>query len=352
LLHKGPSGQYLLIPGVTTMITGIGSFPYTDIDKALDLIFTTCGKIPFWPQLPKRSFYENMYTTFLEGVPCIKIDESKGAVFMDTTETEGIEEFYENFGGDNLDAFALTEKTAPGFLGFLKRLGETGNGADYVKAQLTGPFSMGLGLPDENGKPIIYNDAYFDIIKKALQMKARWIIDAINRQAPGKEIILFFDEPYMVSFGSAYVSISKDDAIALFDEVTSGLNARRGVHCCGNTDWSVLFNTTIDIVNYDAFNYIDTITYFSEELSRFLNRGGWIAPGIVPSSEKVMEITLDDLVKMWNEFVSRLEGMGIDPKAQKWLFTTSCGLGSLGVKEAETAMQLLKDFSESPEVKQ
>ncbi len=328
------------------MITGIGSFPYTDADKALDLIFSTCARIPFWPQLPKRSFYENMYTTFLEGVPCTVIDEAKGSVFMDTTSTEGIEEFYENFAGNDLDHFALTEKTAPGFHRFLKRIGETSGSFDFIKAQLTGPFSMGLGLSDENGKPIIYNSAYFDIIKKALQMKARWIIDSINRQAPGKQIILFFDEPYMVSFGSAYVSISKDEAIALFDEVSEGLNARRGVHCCGNTDWSVLFNTTLDIVNYDAFNYLDTITYFSGELSRFLERGGWIAPGIIPSSEKVMEVTLSGLVDMWNDFMGRLTRMGIDPKEHEWLFTTSCGLGSLSIEEAERAMQLLKDFSQ------
>ncbi len=328
------------------MITGIGSFPYTDIDKAIDLIFSTCPKIPFWPQLPKRSFYENMYITFLEGVPCITIDEAKGAVFMDTSKTEGIEEFYDNFAHDNLEAFALSDKTAPGFHRFLTRLAEVRDGADYVKAQLTGPFSMGLGLADENGKPIIYNYAYFDIIKKALHMKARWVINAIEKHAQGKEIILFFDEPFMVSFGSAYVSISKDEAIAIFDEVTGGLKARRGVHCCGNTDWSVLFNTTLDIVNYDAFNYLDTITYFSDDLSRFLKRGGWIAPGIIPSSENIMNISLDDLTKMWKGFISRIAEMGIDAKDQKWLFTTSCGLGSLGVKEAEKAMQLLKDLSE------
>jgi methionine synthase II (cobalamin-independent) len=328
------------------MITGIGSFPYTDIDQTLDLIFSTCPRIPFWPQLPKRSPSENMYSTFLEGVPCVSADKTKGSVFMDTSRTDGIEEFYENFSSDNLNAFALSDKAAPGFHRFLERVREVKDGADYIKAQLTGPFSMGLGLPDENGKPVIYNYAYFDIIKKALHMKARWILEAIGREAPGKEIILFFDEPFMVSFGSAYVSISKDEAIALFDEVTGGLKARRGVHCCGNTDWSVLFNTTLDIVNYDAFNYLDTITYFSDDLSRFLKRGGWIAPGIVPSSEQVMEVSLDAIVKLWNTFIVRLQGMGIDPKLHKWLFTTSCGLGSLGVDEAEKAMQLLKDLSE------
>ncbi|MBA4417212.1 MAG: hypothetical protein C0392_04785 [Syntrophus sp. (in: bacteria)] len=327
------------------MITGIGSFPYTNIDEAIDLIFSTCKEIPFWPQLPKRSPDENMYSTFLEGVPCICVDETKGAVYMDTGKTEGIEKFYENYSAGNLDAFALSRKTAPGFFRFLERLPEVREGARYIKGQLTGPFSMGLGLPDENGKPVIYNYAYFDIIKKALNMKAQWIIDALGRAAPGKEIILFFDEPFMVSFGSAYVSIGKDEAIALFDEVTGGLKARRGVHCCGNTDWSVLFNTSLDIVNYDAFNFLETITYFSDDLIQFLKRGGWIAPGIIPSSEKISDLSLEDIINLWNTFTARMERLKIDVNKNTWLFTTSCGLGSLSIPEAAKAMGLLGELS-------
>jgi methionine synthase II (cobalamin-independent) len=327
------------------MITGIGSLPFTDIDGAIDLIFSTCPEIPFWPQLPKRSVRENMYSTFLDGVPCIKTDDAKGAVCMDTKETKGIEEFYEHFAAENLDAFALSQESAPGFYRFLDRLGEVKDGAKFIKGQLTGPFSMGLGLPDEDGKPVIYNFGYFDIIKKALHMKARWMIEKIKQVAPGKELIIFFDEPYMVSFGSAYVSIAKEEATSLFDEVTGGLGAKRGVHCCGNTDWSVLFNSSIDIVNYDAFSYLETIFYFKEDLVKYLGRGSWICPGIIPSSEKVLETSLTDIKALWATFLTEMDKIGIDAKRKEWLFTTSCGLGSLGEKETEAAMKLLKELS-------
>ena len=327
------------------MITGIGSLPFTDVDEALDLIFSTCREIPFWPQLPKRSSLENMYTTFLDGVPCIRTDESKGAVYMDTTETEGIEDFYEHVFAGNLDAFALSEESAPAFYRFLDRLKEVTGGAKFIKGQLTGPFSMGLGLPDEEGKPIIYNAGYFDIIKKALQMKAKWMIREIKAKAPGKDLIIFFDEPYMVSFGSAYVSIAKEEATALFDEVTEGLEAKRGVHCCGNTDWSVLFNSTIDIVNYDAFNFLETIFYFKEDLLRFLGRGGWVSPGIVPSSEKVLETSLRDLENLRGLLGAEMEKIGISAADRDWLFTTSCGLGSLGEGETQAAMKLLGEMA-------
>ncbi len=327
------------------MITGIGSLPFTDVDEAIDLIFSTCKEIPFWPQLPKRSSRENMYTTFLDGVPCIGVDEAKGAVYMDTQKTDGIEEFYDNYFNENFEAFAVSPESAPGFYRFLERLGEVKSGVTHIKGQLTGPFSMGLGLPDEEGKPIIYNAAFFDIIKKALEMKAKWMTRKLGEAAPGTPLIVFFDEPYMVSFGSAYVSISKEEAIALFDEVTKGITAKRGVHCCGNTDWSVLFNTTLDIVNYDAFNFLETIFYFKEDLLRFLGRGGLISPGIVPSSEKVLEVSLEEIRALSAAFDTQMKGAGIEPGLREWLFTTSCGLGSLGNPETERAMTLLRELA-------
>jgi methionine synthase II (cobalamin-independent) len=329
------------------MITGIGSFPLTDIDETIDLIFSTCGEIPFWPQLPKRSQKENMYTTFLEGVPCVRFDESKEALcYMDTEETKGIERFYEDFQNGNIEAFQVSEDVAPGLYRFLDRLKEIREGVKIIKGQLTGPFSMGLGLKDENGKAVMYNSAYFDMIKKALNMKARWLVGTIKAAYPEKEVIIFFDEPYMVSFGSAYVSVSKEETISLLNEVMEGVEARTGVHCCGNTDWSVLFNSNVGIVNYDAFSFLETIFYYPDDLIRFLGRGGWVSPGFVPSSEEVMRIGKSDIGSLMQKFTGQLEAASLELKSKDWLMTTSCGLGSLKTPEAKKAMELLKEIAD------
>lgn len=326
------------------MITGIGSFPFTSIDETIDLIFSTCKGIPFWPQLPKRSPLENMYTTFLEGVPCIVSDEVKNTVFMDTEGTGGIEEFYENVANDNIGAFAVSERCAPGFYRFLERLREIEDDLQFIKCQVTGPFSMGLGLKDEKDKPVIYNFAFYDIIKKALHMKAKWMIKTIQAAYPGVDIIIFFDEPYMVSFGSAYISIPREEVIASLNEVAEDLPARRGIHVCGNTDWSVPFQSDIDIVNYDAFAYLDTVFYFTEDLKGFLDRGGWIAPGVVPSSPEVMDETPDTVRDRAAGFVEKIASITA-PDTDSILFTTSCGLGSLTEGEARRAMELLKQIA-------
>jgi len=326
------------------MITGIGSFPFTSVDETIDLIFSTCRGIPFWPQLPKRSLLENMYSTFLEGVPCIVSDEEKNTIFMNTEGTDGIEEFYENVAKDNIGAFAISERYAPGFYRFLERLRELGDDLQFIKCQVTGPFSMGLGLKDEKDKPVIYNFAFYDIIKKALHMKAKWMIKTIQTAYPGVDIIIFFDEPYMVSFGSAYISIPREDVILSLNEVTEGLSARRGIHVCGNTDWSVPFQSDIDIVNYDAFTYLDTVFYFDDDLKSFLDRGGWIAPGVVPSSPEVMKETPDTVRDRAALFVEKMAAV-TTPDTDSILFTTSCGLGSLSTAEARRAMELLRQLA-------
>ena len=323
------------------MITAIGSLPFVNVDEAIDLIFSVCREAPFWPQLPKRSFLEDMYVQFLEQVPSVIIDEQQERVYVDTNSTGGIERFYEDVATQNLEAFRISEATAPGLYRLVERLPEINDNVQIIKGQLTGPFTIGLGLKDEKGRPIIYNSAYFDIMKKAVHMKAAWMIDFIKSRFPEKEVMIFFDEPSMVSFGSAYVSIAKSDVITLMNEVLTGLAVKRAVHCCGNTDWSVLFSVDTDIINYDAFNFLETIFYFKEELAAFLKKGGIIAPGIVPSSDAVLSVSVEDMKNIWQKFGDAIDALAPGIDWRKWLATPSCGVGSLSKEAATKVFELL-----------
>jgi hypothetical protein len=277
-------------------------------------------------------------------VPSVIIDEQGERVYVDTASTSGIERFYEDVATRNLEAFRVSEAAAPGLYRLLERLPEIKDDVQIIKGQLTGPFTIGLGLKDEKGQPVIYNSAYFDIIKKALHMKAAWMISFIKSRFPEKEVMIFFDEPFMVSFGSAYVSIAKSDVVSLMNEVLTGLGVRRGVHCCGNTDWSVLFSVDADIINYDAFNFLETIFYFKDELAAFLKRGGAISPGIVPSSEAVQSCSVEDLVGLWHKFGDSVKAIDPGTKWREWFVTPSCGVGSLSPQIAEKVFQLLAAF--------
>ena len=329
------------------LVTSIGSLPFTDVEKALDAVFACCPEAPFWPQLPRRSFLEDMYVQGLEGVPALVTDAAKGTVYMDTRKTEGIERFYEDAANGNIAAFAVSQAAAPGFYGLLERLKTRGRSVRLVKGQMTGPFTLGIGLKDENGRPIVYNGAYFDIIKKAIRMKAAWMIDAIKSACPGKEVVIFFDEPAMVSLGSAYVSVSREAATAMIDEVTEGLDATIGVHCCGNTDWPALLLSGLDIINYDAFNFMETLFYFPGELTAFLARGGHVAPGIVPSSAEGLAGTdVYSLARSLRAFEGYMREAGLPPGADE-IVTTACGLGSLSEAGAYRALDLLKNLPDA-----
>ena len=50
-----------------------------------------------------------------------------------------------------------------------------------------------------------------------------------------------------------------------------------GVHCCGNTDWSLLLDSQVDIVSLDACSYMEQFSLYPVELKRFIGRGGVIA---------------------------------------------------------------------------
>ncbi len=329
-----------------TLITGIGSLPFRDVDEAIDLIFSVCRNVPFWPQLPQRSFLENMYLQTLYPMPGLVIDEREETLLINTEETSGLEEFYGHVEEGRTDPFALSEEAAPGFYRLLDRLPELGDSVRIIKTQLTGPFTLGLGVRDRSGKPVIYDPAWFDVVKKTLNLRARWMVSAIKKRYPGKEVLLFFDEPYMVSFGSAYVSISKEEVIRLMNEVLEGIDALTAIHCCGNTDWSVLFGVNAHIINYDAFNFLETIFYFREELAAFIYRGGAIAPGIVPSTaEGLSAATPADMEDLEGRFIEICEGSGVDVD-HRWLVTPSCGLGSVTVDEARKAFDLLKRLGE------
>ena len=53
--------------------TALGSLPIVDPTEACRLMTQSFPAIPVWPQLPKRTYLENMYVQFSEGLSLIHI---------------------------------------------------------------------------------------------------------------------------------------------------------------------------------------------------------------------------------------------------------------------------------------
>ena len=63
--------------------TGLGSTPHTDSAAAVDFLLETFPDVPFWPQLPRRTFHENMYVQFDQYLPGIRMEDGKERVWVE-----------------------------------------------------------------------------------------------------------------------------------------------------------------------------------------------------------------------------------------------------------------------------
>lgn len=311
----------------------------------------TLPDMPTWPQLPKRSFLENMYAQFSEELPGIKVDEENERIWFQVDETldAELEEFYQVVIDEELDRFAISEEYAAGLHYFLSGALLTElEGKPFVKGQVTGPVSFGLTVTDQNRRASFYNETLEQVIVKGLALKSKWQSNALRRAAPGAKVVMFFDEPYLVSVGSALISVSREQLIRDIKECIEGSGADlTGIHCCGNTDWSALFETGVDIVNFDAFDYLDSFVAYGEEIKRYIEQGGIIAWGVVPNDERVFEGTAEMLAAIVENAFDTLGTRGIDRStlARQSIITPACGLGSASTGTAERALFMLKDVS-------
>ncbi len=329
--------------------TGVGSFPHQDEKEVFRLIFQNFPEIPFWPQLPKRSFLEGMVVQYSEGFPSLTWDEKDQKVWVDTSggfEKE-IERFYRHLERDELEPFEITEDFAIG-LRIIKDLTSKDHRKEikFIKGQIAGPITLGLALTDLEGKSIFYDPTLRDILLKHLSMKARWMEKRFNDFFPGIPTIIFFDEPSLASFGSAFSGLNREDVVHSLNECFEAVKGFRGVHCCGNTDWSVLLSTNLNILSFDAYGYLETLSLYPKELKTFLERGGILAWGIVPTSEEILKEDAQSLVKRFKKGIETLSKKGIDQALlQRAIITPSCGTASLTIPLAERVCQLTAEVS-------
>lgn len=336
----------------------IGSMPFTDHLEATELILASTPEIPLWPQLPANPG-EGMLDQFSKGLPGLV--EEGGRTFFDI-QRPGAEDaqlkFYEEYlllaedpSGLLFSRFALDRDRAAGVYCLADAIrGRTDLAG--VKGQITGPFTLLTGLHDQDDRLGYYDPTIRDMAVKDIAMKAAWQV-VFLKQAADLPVLLFIDEPALAGLGSsAFISVSLDDIAQDLGEVIGAVQQAgglAGVHVCANTDWDLLFSTDIDIISFDAYHFFDRFITCKEQILAFLNRGGIVAWGIVPTSEKedIIAATPDSLVRRWETQAGMLSSPALDLPAilRRSLITPSCGTGSLTQELARRVLTLTADVA-------
>jgi len=325
--------------------TMIGSMPQKDPVRACEQVLRYLKQAPAWPQLPCRGFKENMYVQFSRDFPGVVIEDQR--IFVDKSGNldKPLEALYSAYLENKIDTYPLTEDYASGFFAFLRQ--------DFppvtaVKGQVTGPVSWGLTVADSSGRAIAYDEILCDAAARLLRLRAAWMETELRTIS--SHTMIFVDEPSLHSIGSAFFALSPEKVISLLAEVLSGIQGLKGIHCCGNTDWSIVLRAAPDILSFDTYNYPQSIALYSKEIAGFVERGGTIAWGIIPNlKDDLGKETIASLQDRLEEAMAPLTRKGMEIPFRRLvrqsLLTPSCTLATLTEESSGLALEMLVDLS-------
>lgn len=327
---------------------GIGSLPYKDPFKASEVILNYFPESPYWPQLPSRDFREEMLAQFTEGMPGVALDGERVYFHSPFNPASDWEKFYEASSEGRLDELTIGKEYASGFYALLELL-KTKKPL-LVKGQITGPVTFGLGVSDEKKIPILYDPNLKEMFLKITASKARWQERKLQDAVPTADTMIFFDEPLLTGYGSISMNLGKEEIIECLNRAISALQGLSGIHICGATDWSMIMQTGIKVIHFDAYRFFSNMLAYAYELKGFLLNGGFLAWGIVPSEEEhIKEETTSSLIKSLEEKIGLFirEGIPEEVLTKNSLISQSCGLPSLPEDLAEKALKLTSELSQA-----
>jgi hypothetical protein len=334
----------------------MGIMPHKDVDKALSL---TLGlDIPFWPQLPHVSLYEDMYIQTSQNFPGIEINFEKGRLAFHTTKfQESLEDYFTKM--EQTDTYALTPEYS---VVFQKFLSQNLQGYRAIRGQITGPVSFGFKVLDESLKPIIYNEEVKTILFDFIQKKVNLQYEALKKKNPNA--FVWVDEPGLGYVFSGLSGYNDQQAKEDYAQFMQGLEGPKGLHLCAEVNLPYLLELGIEILSFDAFQIGFMPKEYTLSVAEFIKRGGVISWGIVPTEFRALEIQtpekLASLLSSYWEIISENTDVSLEQIAEQALIAPArCCLVELTIEAAERSKTsnieekiVEKAFSFLPELSQ
>ncbi len=287
------------------LTTAMAVMPHTDINRALEMALSL--DVPFWPQLPRYSYYEDMYVQASEHFPGIILDVEKRTLrFSMEKFTHELEEAMAHF--EEPEYFDISETYSEVYHRFLKL-----DLADRpaIRGQLEGPISFGFNVIDQDNRPILFDETIRPFIIEFLARRINVQLSKLKKI--NKNAFMFIDEPGLQFIFSAMSGYGDVAARKDMENFFSLIERPRGIHLCGNPDWDFLLGLDLDILSLDVYSNGEVFTAYASSIKKFLDRGGILVWGIVPTNSELFEKeTIDTLEVRLIEMWSFLEKRGID----------------------------------------
>ncbi len=261
--------------------TAMSVMPHRDAKKALELALGL--DIPFWPQLPRISFSEDMFAQLADGFPGTSVDFEEKRVIFDTAKfMEDLEEYSALMG--NTMTYEMGEMDSMTFPSFMN----TGlNGHQAIRGQVCGPVNFGFRVADEEKRPLIYNDdvrmLLFDFVQRRVNAQYHELVKK-NSNA-----FVWVDEPGLGWVFSSFSGYNDVQAREDYQSFMAGMEGPRALHLCLNVNLPYLLELGLDILSIDVFQLDVMPRVYASDTAAFLKSGGIISWGIVPTES----VTLD-----------------------------------------------------------
>ncbi len=332
----------MTIPG-NLMTTAMAVMPHTDMDRALEMALSL--DIPFWPQLPRLNYHEDMYVQAAEHFPGILLD----------VENQTLRFSSEKFAVELEEAMLRMEEPdyldiSPAYSEVYHRfLGMDFSGRPAIRGQLEGPVSFGFNIKDENDRPIIFNDTVRSFMLEFMARRVNIQLERLKKLNPNA--FMFIDEPGLQYIFSAMSGYGDVTAKADLEHFFSIIDRPRGIHLCGNPDWGFLLGLDMDVLSMDVYSNGEIIASYSGAIKKFLDRGGVLVWGIVPTNFEPFEKEgIDSLEKRLSSLWDRLCKKEIDRDflISRSLLSpaTCCLVNPDGVTTVEKSFGVIKTLSE------
>jgi len=280
--------------------------------------------VPFWPQLPNFSYYEDMYVQAAEHFPGIILDVGKRTLrFSIDRFAEEFEEALARF--DDPDYFDISETYSAVYQRFLSL-----DLADRpaIRGQLEGPVSFGFNILDQDERPILFDDTVRPFMLEFMAKRLNVQLSRLKNR--NTNAFMFVDEPGLQFLFSALAGYSDIKAKGDLDQFFAQVDRPRGIHLCGNPDWDFLLNLDLEVLSMDIYTNAEIFSSYAASIRRFLDKGGLIVWGIVPTGMETF--SLEDLPSLTGRLESVwqvLSKKGVDRDrllAQSMLSPATCCL--------------------------